>query len=367
MTRFDRYCLSRLCLTFGFLALVMAIVFWAGRAVSLFDRLIADGQSVVVFLELSALSLPAVIRSAVPIAAFAAALLVAHRMRGDAETLAMQAAGASAFRLARPALVFGLLTAALLSLIVHELLPVSRARFEERAARAAEDLGARLLTDGTFLHPAPGITFYLAEITGDGELSGVFLSDARDPSQRITYTARSAVLSQGPAGPTLVMFDGLAQTLEADERLFTTRFAEFAYDIGPLLGPEESDGPGLRGTSTAALLRGALDAPPAERWGEIHRRAAQPALSVAVAAMGFSALLMGRFSRMGARRQIALAVTLVIGLQLVEGALRGPLHDHPALWPLHYVPPAVGLAIAGLMLRRADGPRGAPAPAPAPA
>ena len=363
MTRFDRYCLSRLCMAFGFLALVMAVVFWAGRAVSLFDRLIADGQSVLVFLELTLLSLPAVIRSAVPVAAFAAAVLIAHRMRGDSETLAMQAAGASAFRLARPALVFGLLAAALLSLIVHALLPVSRARFETRAAEAAEDLGARLLTDGAFLHPAPGITFYLAEITPDGELTGVFLSDARDPGQRVTYTARAAVLSDGPGGPSLVMFDGLAQTLEADGRLFTTRFAEFAYDIGPLLAADAPEGPGLRGTPTSAILRGEVDALPAERWGEVHRRAAQPALAVAAALLGFAALQLGRFSRMGAWRQVALAVALVIGVQLLGGLLRGTLHEIPALWPLHYAPAAAGLAAAALMLRRADGPRLAGAPA----
>ena len=257
MTRFDRYCLARLTVMFGFLALVMTLVFWINRAVSLFDRLIADGQSLMVFLEFTTLSLPAVIRSAVPVAAFAAALMVAHRMRGDSEALAMQAAGASAARLTRPALVFGVLVALLLSLIVHQLLPASRARLDQRVAEASDDLAARLLTDGAFLHPAPGVTFYLAEITPDGELRGVFLSDARDPEQRVTYTARSAVLSPGPRGTSLVMFDGLAQTLEADGRLFTTRFADFAYDIGRLLGTSSLEGPGIRGTPTLALLRGA--------------------------------------------------------------------------------------------------------------
>ena len=363
MTRFDRYCLSRLTVMFGLAALIMALVFWVNRAVSLFDRLIADGQSFAVFAEFTVLSLPAVIRSAVPIAAFAAALLVAHRMRADSEAAAMQAAGASAWRLARPALVFGLLAAALLSLIVHALLPTSRARLEVRAAEASEDLGARLLTDGVFLHPAPGITFYLAEIAPDGELRGVLLSDARDPAQRVTYTARSAVLTPTPRGPALVMFDGLAQTLEADGRLFTTRFEDFSYDVGALIGAGPSEGPGLRGTPSLALLRGDPVVPPATaeaRRDELHSRAAQPALAVAAAMLGWAALSLGRFSRFGAWRQVALAVGLVIALQLVVGALRGPIHDLPALWPLHYLPPALGLAVAGAMLWRADAPRPAP-------
>ena len=360
MTRFDRYCLARLTVMFGFFALVMALVFWVNRAVSLFDRLIADGQSFLVFLEFTALSLPAVIRSAVPIAAFAAALHVATRLRGDSETVAMQAAGASAFRLARPALVFGLLAALLLSLIVHALLPASRARLDQRAAEASEDLAARLLTDGAFLHPAPGVTFYLAEIAPDGELRGVFLSDARDPAQRVTYTARSAVLSSGPQGPSLVMFDGLAQTLEADGRLFVTRFEDFAYDVGALIGAAAPEGPGLKGTPSLALLRGDPVEPPAtafERRDELHARAAQPAMAVMGAVLGFAALALGRFSRFGAWRQVGLAVGIVIALKLLEGALRGPVHDVPALWPLHYLPAALGLAVAALMLRWADAPR----------
>ena len=375
MSRFDRYCLTRLTVMFGLTALVLALVFWVNRAVSLFDRLIADGQSFWVFAELTLLSLPAVIRSAVPIAAFVASLQVAHRLRADSEGVAMQAAGASPVRLARPALVFGLMAALLTALIVHVLLPSSRAELEIRAAEASEDLGARLLTDGVFLHPAPGITFYLAEIAPDGELRGVFLSDARDPSQRVTYTARSAVLTpgpQGPRGPSLVMFDGLAQTLESDGRLFVTRFDDFAYDVGALIGTAASDGPGLRGTTTLALLRGDPVEPPAspdERRHELHQRAAQPLMAVVGAVLGFAALSLGRFSRFGAWRQVALAVAVVIGLELVEGALRAPVHDVPALWPLHYLPGALGLAIAAGMLALAGAPRrvrrDAPGAAPA--
>ena len=357
MTRFDRYCLARLSAAFGLVALVMALVFWVNQAVTLFDRLIADGQSFLVFLEFTALALPSVIRLAVPVAAFAAALLVANRLRGDSEWVAMQTAGASATRLARPALVFGLLAAGLLSLIVHALLPAARARTDERAAEASEDLGARLLTDGAFLHPAPGITFFLAELAPGGELRGVFLSDARDPMQSVTYTARSAVLSTGPRGPALVMFDGLAQTLEADGRLFTTRFSDFAYDVGSLIGRSAAEGPGVRGTSSLALLRGDPVVPPATpeaRWRELHRRAAQPAMALMAPVLGFGALSLGRFSRFGSWRQSLLAVGLVIALRLMEGALRDPIAADPALWPLHYLPAAAGLAAAVAMLWWAD-------------
>ena len=69
--RFDRYLLSQLLMLFGFFALVLVLVYWVNRAVVLFDQLIANGQSAAVFLEITILTLPNVIRIDLPIAAFA--------------------------------------------------------------------------------------------------------------------------------------------------------------------------------------------------------------------------------------------------------------------------------------------------------
>ncbi len=74
MARFDRYMLSQLMVLFGFFSLVLVLVYWINRAVVLFDQLIADGQSATVFLEFTALTLPSVMRLALPLAAFAASL-----------------------------------------------------------------------------------------------------------------------------------------------------------------------------------------------------------------------------------------------------------------------------------------------------
>ncbi|MFM2389894.1 MAG: export transporter permease LptF, partial [Pseudomonadota bacterium] len=80
MPRFDRYLLTQLLGVFGFFALVLVLVYWVNRAVGLFDQLIGDGQSALVFLEISLLTLPNVIRLVLPIAAFAATLFVANRL-----------------------------------------------------------------------------------------------------------------------------------------------------------------------------------------------------------------------------------------------------------------------------------------------
>ena len=76
MTRLDRYILAQLLWVFGFFSLVLVSVYWVNKAVSLFDRLISDGQPMSVFLEFTALSLPMLIRTVLPISAFVATLQV---------------------------------------------------------------------------------------------------------------------------------------------------------------------------------------------------------------------------------------------------------------------------------------------------
>jgi lipopolysaccharide export system permease protein len=70
--------------------------------VRLFDQLISDGQPMIVFLEFTALSLPLLIRTVLPIAAFVAATYVTHQLIRANEIAVLQAAGMSPLRLARP-------------------------------------------------------------------------------------------------------------------------------------------------------------------------------------------------------------------------------------------------------------------------
>ena len=162
--------LSQLMVLFGFFSLVLVLIYWINRAVVLFDQLIADGQSAGVFLEFTALSLPSVIRLALPLAAFAAAVYVTNRMSTESELTVVQATGYSPFRLARPVLYFGLIVAAFMSILMHVLVPLSSARLAERQVEIAQNMSSRLLTEGRFIEPVAGVTFYIREITPDGEL-----------------------------------------------------------------------------------------------------------------------------------------------------------------------------------------------------
>ncbi len=357
MARFDRYMLSQLMVLFGFFSLVLVLIYWINRAVVLFDQLIADGQSATVFIEFTALTLPSVMRLALPLAAFAAAVYVTNRMTTESELVVVQATGFSAFRLARPVLYFGLIVTLLMSLLMHFLVPMSRAQYDQRLADISQSITARLLTEGQFIEPVNGVTFYIREITPAGELQDIFLSDTRSAEEHVTYTASQAYLVRDNNETQLVMIDGMVQNLRLnDNRLFTTAFVDFAYNIGGLINEQRDVGRKAAHLSTWELLNPTPELQAETRQSAArllsrgHDRINQALLGTVAALLGFATLLIGNFSRFGVWRQIIAAIFLIVVVKAIETAGLNVSRSDENLWFATYLPSIAGFAIVGFLL-----------------
>lgn len=348
---------------FGFFALVLVLVYWVNRAVVLFDQLIANGQSAAVFLEFTALSLPNVIRIVLPIAAFAGTVYVTNRLTSESELVVVQATGFSPWRLIRPVIVFGVFVFLLGSILAHVLVPISLSRLSERTAEISENMTARLLSEGRFLHPTDGVTFYIREISPVGELRNIFLSDSRDPGVTVTYTAREALLIRGDEAPTLVMVDGMAQRFEEDgRRLSVTQFDDFAFDLDGLVDaitmdrrrPDELSTPVLFEASevTQDLTRSTRS----ELISTAHERIGNALNGLVAPLIGFAMLLVGGFSRFGIWRQIIAAIVGLIVVQMLTRMGQDAVQGNADVWPLAYVGPAFGMVLTALLLTMAARP-----------
>ncbi|MEL7115357.1 MAG: LPS export ABC transporter permease LptF [Pseudomonadota bacterium] len=357
MLRLDRYILSQLMMLFGFFSLVLVMVYWVNRAVVLFDQLIANGQSAGVFFEFTALTLPNVIRLVLPISAFAAALYVANRLSSESELVIARASGQSPARLMRPVVLFGVVVALMVGLLTHFLVPLSVSRLAEREAEISENITARLLNEGQFLHPTEGFTFYIREVTPAGELRDVFINDTRNADEHVTYSARQALLVRHETGPKLIMFDGMAQTLTlSSNRLAVTRFEDFAFNISTLIGSEGPVGRGIKELSTGELLRPtpALEAETgataAAMLYEGHGRTSQALLSIVAATVGFAMMMVGSFNRFGLWRQILGALVAIAVLKSVDNAFSDLARSATELWPLAYGATLLGGAATAFLL-----------------
>ncbi len=366
LARLDRYILAQFLVQFGFAGLVLVLLFWINRAVQLFDQIIASGETALVFLEFSAMILPGVIVFVLPIAAFTATVTVTNRLNSESELVVAQATGFGPFRLARPVLIFGVLAAAFMLVLTHILVPMSQLRFAERQAELAENVTARFLTEGSFVHPADGITLYIREITPEGELLDLFLSDDRGalPSDsgetaagaKATYTAQRALILRTDLGPRLLMFDGMAQILSPDGRLTVTGFDEFTYDVSALLTGPKAKNRDIRQlytpemlTPTPALLAETGETAAALR-AEAHFRNAQALYVVVAALTGFSMLIVSGFSRFGMWRQVVIAIGVVATFQTIDNTMLDLARRSDNAIYLVYLASVLGVVFNGIVL-----------------
>lgn len=367
MPRIDRYLLSQLLTLFGFFALVLVSVYWINRAVSLFDDLLNDGQTALVVLEFTALTLPLVISVVLPVAAFAATAYGTNRLSNESELVAMQSAGLSPWRLARPVLIFGLFVGLMVAVLVHGLVPMARARLADRQAEIAENVTGQFLRPGSFQYPAEGLTLFIRDIASDGRLLDLFIEDARDPEDQTIYTAEEALLVRNDSGSVLILLRGMSQNLRMDggaRRLSVTRFEELSHDIGAMLDATGRKGRDLRDYGTLRLLNpdAALmaatgaDAGAARR--EAHERIAQPLLSPIAAMIGFATLMIGGYSRFGVWRQVGWAILGLILVQFLTNAAADQTGRDPSMWPLLYLPALIGAGLCLALLWLASRPRG---------
>ncbi len=366
MTRIDRYILRLFLTLFGFFALVLVSVYWINQAVRLFEQLLSDGQTALVVLEFTALTLPYVIAIVLPVAAFAASAYGTNRLTSDSELVAMLATGLSPWRLARPVLIFGLLVSVMIAVLVNGLVPMARARLAERQTEIAQKVTAQFLRAGSFQHPADGLVLFIREISPQGELLDLFLEDSRNATNVTTYTAEKALLVRSDTGPKLIMIRGVALTLLpglGQPRLSLTRSKYLTYFIVVMLCSESGRGRQLRDYSTLRLLLpdAGLLATTGKSAGEArvegHGRLAQPLLAPVAAMLGFATLLIGGYSRFGVWRQVFWAIILLIIVQFLTNAATDQAENDPSRWPLLYVPGLIGFALAAGLLWLSAKPR----------
>lgn len=357
MSRFDGYFLRQLLILFGFFTLILVGVFWITRSVSLFDRVISGGQSAMVFLEFTALTLPTLIRTVMPMAVFAAAVYATNRLSRESELTVMLATGSSPWRLARAVVLFGLVAGLMMASISVFLRPASVDLLEKRQAEVAGDVTAQLLNEGEFLHPASDVTVYIGGIDQDGTLREVFVSDRRDKTSPVSYSSQTAYLVNNGSGIHLVMVDGVALRQDRQGRtLSSTLFQDASYDISELTSTDNTAERSLEAIPTAELLRDRAAIAAAEGFtegaliDELHQRFSWITICIAVAMAGYATLMLGSFSRFGLWPQIFGAFIILVLLEGMRGFVSPLVIEDPKLWLLLYLPAVMGILISCLFL-----------------
>jgi lipopolysaccharide export system permease protein len=350
MTLIERYILRIASAAFVACLVALTGVIWITQALRELDLLTSKGQTLLVFLTVTVLSLPALVTVIAPVALFIAAIYALNRLNSDSELIVMSAAGMRPQRLLRPFLLLALVVSAGIALMTLHLMPASFRDLRDLVTRIRADFVANVVKEGQFTSLENGITFHYRERAGDG-LLGIFIQDRREKNRPIVYLAERGqtvtvnghsylVLENGGVQRTepssrdssIVVFDRYAVDLEA----FTPSSGEIVYkprerSTTELLFPDPTEG-------YYKAIEGRFRA-------ELHDRLSAWLYPLAMILIAFAALGDARTTRQGRGVAIALAVVAVAALRIAGFAASSAAVRSPAAVAAVYAVPLLGVVV----------------------
>jgi len=104
MMLFGRYMFRQVTNAFLVILLTLTIVVWLATALKELNLITSQGQGIVLFFQMTMLSLPSLMALIAPNAMLMAALYTLDRMNGDSELIVITASGAPVWRIGAPLL-----------------------------------------------------------------------------------------------------------------------------------------------------------------------------------------------------------------------------------------------------------------------
>lgn len=363
MTLLFRYIFRIAATAFVMTLAVLTAVIWLSQALREFDLMTAKGQSVLIFLMVTGLSIPALIAIIGPVALFIATLYALNRLNGDSELVVMSASGLSPSATFRPFLALTLLATALVAWMTIWAMPSSFRGLRDLVTKVRADFVSNVAREGQFINLDQGITFHYRERAGDA-LLGIFMQDRRDPDKSIVYIAERGQAVDVNGTPYLVLEQGVFHREKGDGGdASVISFQRYAIDLGQF-GP---DGDIItykpRERSTFELLKLDPNDPYVRAQlgrfrAELHDRVAAPLYALAFVAIAFAALGSPRTTRQGRGVATGMALLSVLVLRIAGFAISTLIVRSPASVPLAYILPigatmmALGFAFMPPLRRR---------------
>jgi lipopolysaccharide export system permease protein len=342
MTSITRYILLQTLGPFLFVTATLTGVVWLTQSLRFLDLIINKGLSVGGFLYLTLLLLPGFLTVVLPIAGFIAVLYVYFRLDSDSELVVMRSAGLGPAALMGPAVMMATGVAALTYLLSLYLMPLGFRTFKDMQFVVRNNYASVLIQEGTFSNLIDGVTVYVRERRGGGDLRGILVHDSRDPKRPVTMMAEHGALIMSSDGPRFVMANGNRQELEPNRRqLSLLYFENYVLDLGHLAQSpsnrwrEASEryihelfdpGDTLDDINQADKLR-----------AEGHRRIVLPLYAIVLAMIAVTSIIAGPSSRRGQLYRATIAAVFAVVFEIVGLVLLPLVEMAPSLAILMYL------------------------------
>lgn len=351
MTLIDRYVFKISAVAFLATLLGLTGVIWITQALREFDLLTAKGQTILIFLTVTGLSIPALVTIIAPVALFIATLYALNKLNGDSELIVMSAAGVPPVRLLRPFAWLTLFVALLVTAMTLWAMPASFKAVRDLVTRIRADFVTKIVREGQFTTLDIGITFHYREKSGEA-LLGIFMQDRRDREKTVVYIAERGQTVDVKGVPYLVLENGSVQRVQPGQQdAAIVVFQRYAVDLSQF--GQDGDTPVYkpRERSTVELLtldRNDLYVKTQEgRFrAELHDRLSSPLYPLAFMVIAFAALGTPRTTRQGRGSAMAAAVLAVAAVRIAGFAVSSLVPRFSWAVPLAYLVPLAATAVA---------------------
>src|SRR5262245_53567392 len=242
MNVLDRYILRQSLSIMLFVTAALSAAVWLAQSLRLVDLIVNRGLSIELFLYLALLILPRFLDIVLPIGAFIAVLFVFNRLTSESELVVMRDSGLGPLALARTVFVLASIGFAVLMSLSAYFLPASNREFKDMQFEIRNRFVSALLQEGTFTTISDKLTIYIGGRDDRGQVTGLLISDDRDPQQPVTILAERGAFADDEQGSRVVMVNGSRQRFDrATGKLSVLTFDRYTLDLNML-----RDAPGVR-------------------------------------------------------------------------------------------------------------------------
>ena len=322
MGSIDKYIFRTTLVSFALVLVSLTGVIWITQALRGIDLMTSQGQTIITFLGITSLVIPALVLIIAPIALMIAISHTLNKLATDSEIIVMNAAGFSPFRLFRPFVYATCVVSLLVAFIAAYLAPDGMRRLKQWSAEITADVLTNILQPGHFAQLDQNLTIRIRERLPGGQLAGVFIDDRRDPAERVSIVADRGTVMKNGDGSFLVLEDGNLQRFEIDKRdPALVAFARYAFDMSKFSNQGHDVALGIRERYLWELLSPAEDDPvysqiPGQFRAELHDRFMAPLYPFAFAALTFAFLGAPRTTRQSRNFSIGTSILAVFALRM---------------------------------------------------
>ncbi|MGH6741820.1 MAG: LPS export ABC transporter permease LptF [Bradyrhizobium sp.] len=321
MGSIDKYIFRTTLASFALVLISLTGVIWITQALRGIDLMTSQGQTIVTFLGLTSLVIPALILIIAPVALMIAISHTLNKLATDSEIIVMNAAGFSPFQLFRPFVYATIVVALLVAFIAAYLAPDGMRRIKQWDAEITADVLTNVLQPGRFAQLDQNLTIRIRERAPGGLLMGIFIDDRRDPKERISIVADHGTVVQSGSNSFLVLEDGNLEKFEAGKRdPAIVAFGRYAFDMSKF--SQHGDvALGIRERYLWELVSPDENDPmykqvPGQFRAELHDRFMSPIYPFAFAALTFAFLGAPRTTRQSRNFSIGGSIIAVFGLRM---------------------------------------------------